>query len=323
MQAVYASSVSSQDPLAGLRVGPRPDPVPGPGWTMVRVHAAGLNHHDLWSLRGVGLREEQLPMTLGCDAAGVEVETGEPVIVHSVVASPDWSGDETLDPRRTIFSEEHQGTMAELVVVPRRNLVRKPDGLSFAEAACLPTSWLTAYRMLFVQGQVRPGQTVLVQGATGGVASAAIALARAAGCRVWATSRSAAKRAVALELGAHDAYETGHRLPNPVDVVVETVGAATWAHSVRSLRPGGTLVISGATSGANPPAILNRIFFLQLRVIGSTMGTRAELEELLAFLHSTGLRPTIDREVPLTEAREAFAAMASGELVGKAVLTVP
>ncbi|MEV8517205.1 zinc-binding dehydrogenase [Dactylosporangium sp. NPDC051484] len=322
MQAVYAASINPDQPLAGLVVGERPEPVLEAGWTMVRVKAAALNHHDLWSLRGVGLAAEQLPMTLGTDAAGVDVETGEAVIVHSVISSTDWRGDETLDPRRTLFSEKHQGTMAELVAVPRRNLVPKPEGLSYAEAACLPTAWLTAYRMLFVNGQARPGQTVLVQGATGGVASAAIALARAAGCRVWVTARTDAKRAVALDLGAHAAFATGTRLPEPVDLVVETVGEATWAHSVRSLRPGGTVVISGATTGANPPAILNRVFFLQLRIIGSTMGTRAELGELLTFLASTGLRPRIDREVPLADARGAFAAMEAGELVGKAVLTV-
>jgi NADPH:quinone reductase-like Zn-dependent oxidoreductase len=231
-------------------------------------------------------------------------------------------GDETLDPKRTIFSEKHPGTMAEYLVAPERNLVPKPASLSFAEAACLPTAWLTAYRMLFTNGDLKPGQTVLVQGGTGGVSSAAIALARAAGARVWATARTDAKCAAALDIGAHAAFASGERLPEPVDVVIETVGEATWAHSVRSLRPGGTIVISGATTGANPPAILNRIFFLQLRVHGSTMGTRAELGQLLTFLDSTGLRPRIDRLVPLEHARDAFAAMESGELIGKAVLTV-
>jgi NADPH:quinone reductase-like Zn-dependent oxidoreductase len=320
--AVSAVSIDHDDPLSGLVVGERPEPTPPPGWSLIAVKAAGLNHHDLWSLRGVGISADQLPMTLGCDAAGINVQTGEAVIVHSVVSSPDWTGDETLDPHRTIFSEKHPGTMAELMVAPQRNLVPKPDGLSFAEAACLPTAWLTAYRMLFVNGRAGPGQTVLVQGATGGVASASIALARAAGCRVWATARTEAKAGSALEFGAHASFLAGQRLPEPVDLVIETVGEATWAHSVRSLRPGGTIVISGATSGANPPAILNRIFFLQLRVIGSTMGTRTELQELLRFLDTTGLKPHVDRQVPISEAHEAFAAMQSGSLVGKAVLTV-
>ncbi|MFI5624014.1 zinc-binding dehydrogenase [Nocardioides sp. NPDC051685] len=323
MQAVYAKSIDPDDPLDGLVVGERPEPVPSAGWAVVEVKAAGLNHHDLWSLRGVGLKSEQLPMTLGCDAAGIDVETGDPVIVHSVVGSAGWTGDETLDPERTIFSERHQGTFAQYVAAPRRNLVRKPESLSFVEAACLPTAWLTAYRMLFTRGEVRPGQTVLVQGATGGVASAAIALARSSGCRVWVTARTESKLKAALDIGADAAFLTGERLPEPVDVVIETVGEATWAHSVRSLKPGGTVVISGATTGPNPPAVLNRIFFLQLKVIGSTMGTRAELGALLTLLDSTGLRPRVDREVPLSAAREAFEAMAAGELVGKAVLTLP
>ncbi len=188
MFAVYASSFSSDDPLAGLTLGERPAPRPPEGWTTVRVKAASLNHHDLWSLRGVGLREEALPMVLGCDAAGVD-EDGAEVIVHAVVSDPTWSGDETLDPRRSLLSEKHQGTFADEVVVPRRNVVPKPASLSFEEAACLPTAWLTAYRMLYTQGGLKAGDSVLVQGAGGGVATALIILARAGGLRVWATSR--------------------------------------------------------------------------------------------------------------------------------------
>ena len=319
MLAVYASAINPEDPLAGLEVGTVPDPSPQGGWKTVTVKAAALNHHDLWSLRGVGLREEALPMILGCDAAGLD-EDGNEVVVHGVVATPGWSGDETLDPKRTLFSELHQGTMAERVAVPRRNLLPKPAELSFAEAACLPTAWLTAYRMLFVNSGLRPGQTVLVQGATGGVASACIGLARAAGLRVWATARTEAKQATALELGAHQAFASGARLPERVDAVLETVGAATWSHSVKSLRPGGRIVISGATSGAMPPAELNRIFFLQLQVIGSTMGTRDELGQLISFLRLTGLRPRIDRTLPLERVAEGLAAMRDGNLVGKIVI---
>ncbi len=319
MLAAYAESMSSDDPLSGLTVGERPEPEPPEGWATVEVRAAALNHHDLWSLRGVGLAEERLPMILGCDAAGVD-EEGNEVIVHAVIASDDWHGDETLDPKRTLLSELHQGTLAERVTVPRRNLVPKPAELSFAEAACLPTAWLTAYRMLFVKAALRPGQTVLVQGASGGVATAATVLAAHAGARVWVTSRDEAKRERALELGADDAFESGARLPERVHAVVETVGEATWAHSLRSLRPGGTLVVSGATSGGGPPAELQRVFFLQLRIEGSTMGTRDELVDLAAFCAQRGVRPVIDRELALSEAREGLAAMERGELVGKVVL---
>ncbi|MBS4752445.1 zinc-binding dehydrogenase [Nocardioides sp. zg-ZUI104] len=323
MFAVYADSFASSadDPLTGLVVGERPDPVAPEGWTTVTVKAASLNHHDLWSLRGVGLKQEALPMILGCDAAGYD-EDGNEVVVHAVVSDPGWAGDETLDPRRSLLSERHQGTFADKVVVPRRNVVPKPASLSFEEAACLPTAWLTAYRMLFVQGGLKAGDTVLVQGAGGGVATALIALARAGGLRVLATSRDQAKRDKALELGAHEVFESGARLPAKVDAVMETVGRATWSHSVRALRPGGKIVISGTTSGPKlDDAELTRIFFLQLSVIGSTMGTRGELAALVNLLDSTGLRPVIDRVLPMTEAREGFAAMAAGDVFGKVVFT--
>jgi NADPH:quinone reductase-like Zn-dependent oxidoreductase len=321
MFAVYASSQSADAPLDGLETGERPAPQVPDGWTTVEVRAAALNHHDVWSLRGVGLPEKALPMILGCDAAGID-EDGNEVVVHAVVSDPAWSGDETLDPKRSLLSERHQGTFAERVAVPRRNLVPKPPGLSFQEAACLPTAWLTAYRMLFTQSGLQPGNSVLVQGAGGGVATALMALGRAAGLRLYVTSRSEDKRARALELGAHEVFEPGARLPQRVDAVMETVGAATWSHSVKSLRPGGTLVVSGATSGDAPAAAeLTRIFFLQLKVHGSTMGTRAELQGLLDFLDVTGVRPLIDRVLPMADARDGFAAMADGDVVGKVIFT--
>jgi NADPH:quinone reductase-like Zn-dependent oxidoreductase len=318
--AAYVTKTNPEAPLDALEVGERPEPEPRDGWTVVTVRAASLNHHDLWSLRGVGLPDERLPMTLGCDAAGTD-EDGNEVLVHAVIGSEDWQGDETLDPKRSLLSEVHQGTLAERVLVPRRNLLPKPAGLSFEEATCLPTAWLTAYRMLFTQAALQPGQTVLVQGAGGGVATAAIALARHAGARVWATSRDEDKRARALELGAHEAFEAGARLPERVDCVMETVGEATWKHSMRALRPGGCIVVSGATSGANPPADLQRLFFLQLRVLGSTMGSLEELRRLVRLCETSGLRPEIDRTVPLADVREGLQAMASGDLVGKVVVT--
>jgi len=320
--AVYADSLDGDAPLNGLVVGDRPSPQPPDGWVPVTVRAASLNHHDLWSLRGVGLGADALPMTLGCDAAGVDAD-GNEVVVHAVVSDPSWRGDETLDPSRTLLSERYQGTFAETVVVPRRNLVPKPASLSFAEAACLPTAWLTAYRMLFTQSGVAPGDTVLVQGAGGGVSTAAISLAHAAGLRVYATSRTESKRRRAVELGADEVFEPGARLPQRVDAVLETVGAATWSHSLKSLRPGGTVVVSGATSGPNPEEVgLNRIFFLQLRVHGSTMGTRHELERLTGFLEVTGVRPVIDRTLALDQAREGFEGLLSGDVFGKIVLTL-
>ena len=320
MIAVYASSQSADDPLSALEVGERPAPEVPEGWARVRLRAASLNHHDVWSLRGVGLPADRLPMILGCDGAGVD-DDGNEVVVHAVVSDPQWRGDETLDPKRSLLSERHQGTLADEVVVPRRNLVPKPASLSFEQAACLPTSWLTAYRMLFTQSGLAPGSTVLVQGAGGGVATALVALGTAAGYRMWVTSRDEAKGARAVALGADEAFADGARLPERVDAVMETVGQATWSHSVKALKPGGTIVISGATSGDAPPAELTRVFFLQLRVVGSTMGTRDELARLIQLCVTTGVRPVIDRVLPLEQAREGFAAMIDGELFGKVVFT--
>ncbi|HEY8625925.1 MAG TPA: zinc-binding dehydrogenase [Solirubrobacteraceae bacterium] len=321
MFAVYASKIDPEDPLAGLSSDERPEPEAPEGWATVTVKAASLNHHDLWSLRGVGLSEDRLPMILGCDAAGVD-EDGNEVVVHAVISDESWRGDETLDPRRSLLSERHQGTFAERVAVPRRNLVPKAAELSFEQAACLPTSWLTAYRMLFTRGRVVPGQTILIQGASGGVATALTVLASAAGIRVWVTSRSEKKRAEALRLGAEQCFESGTRLPERVDAVMETVGEATWKHTIRSLKPGGTVVVSGATSGDAPPAELTRVFFLQLSVVGSTMGTRDELERLISFCLEKEIRPEIHATMPLKEAESGFAALLAGEQVGKIVFTL-
>jgi NADPH:quinone reductase-like Zn-dependent oxidoreductase len=316
--AAYAAAINRDDPLAGLEVGERPEPEVPDGWTTINVHSAALNHHDLWSLRGVGLSEDRLPMILGCDAAGTD-QDGNEVVVHSVITSDDWRGDETFDPRRSLLSERYQGALAQRVAVPRRNVLPKPAELSFEHAACLPTAWLTAYRMLFTRGRVTPGMTVLVQGATGGVATGLITLGGAAGVRVWVTSRSESKREAALKLGADQAFESGARLPERVDVVLETVGQATWGHSVRSLKPGGTLVVSGATSGDAPSAELSRVFFLQLSVVGSTMGTREELERLIRFCLEKDIRPAIHASMPLADARQGFQALLEGEVVGKIV----
>lgn len=319
MLAAYANAIDANDPVSGLAVADRPDPEPREGWTTVTVKAAALNHHDLWTLRGVGIRSDQLPMILGGDAAGID-EDGNEVVVHAVVTSPGWVGDDTLDPNRSLLSEVHDGTLAEKILVPRRNLVPKPSSLSFEEAACLPTAYLTAYRMLFVKLRLAPGSTVLIQGAGGGVSTAAILLAKTAGLRVWVVGRSATKREAALALGADQVFEPGARLPERVDAVIDNVGQATWAHSLKSLKPGGAIATCGATSGPNPPSDLNRVFFLQLQILGSTMGTRGELEQLLSLLDTTGLRPQIDSVLPLAETKAGLTKLASGTVQGKIVL---
>jgi NADPH:quinone reductase-like Zn-dependent oxidoreductase len=321
MFAVYAARIDADNPLNGLEGGERPEPEPPAGWVTVTVKAAALNHHDVFSLRGIGLPAERLPMILGCDAAGVDAD-GNEVVVHGVIGdAAAGGGDETLDPRRSLLSERHQGTFAEQVMVPRGNLVPKPAALSFEEAACLPTAYLTAYKMLFDKSGAAPGSTVLVQGASGGVATALVLLGRAAGYRVWVTGRTEAKRAAAVKLGADAAFESGARLPERVDVVMDSVGQATWSHSVRSLKPGGRIVTCGATSGDAPPAELTRIFFTQLSVVGSTMGNRDQLGRLVRFCEQTGVRPLIDRVLPLAQARDGFASMIDGAQNGKIVFT--
>jgi NADPH:quinone reductase-like Zn-dependent oxidoreductase len=320
MFAVYAARPDAADPLASLVVGEQPDPSPRPGWTAVRVAAASLNMHDVWTLRGVGISEDQFPMILGCDGAGT-LEDGTEVVIHSIVNAPDWRGDETLDPKRTLLTEKFPGTFADVVLVPAGNAVPKPPGLSMVHAAVMGTAWLTAYRMLFVKSGIRPGQRMLVQGASGGVSTALIQLGRAAGLTVWVTGRSDDKRALAERLGAHDTFATGERLPDRVDAVFETVGEATWKHSMRSVRPGGTVVCSGATSGSDPGAELQRLFFLQIRVEGSTMGTRHELADLLAFVQQAGIEPQVGQVLPMEKAAEGVAAMVAGDTSGKIVFT--
>ena len=321
MLAVSCVSQSTEDPLAGLEVGDLPAPEDRDGWVRVHVRAAALNHHDLWSLKGVGLAADRLPMILGCDGAGV-LDDGSEVVIHAVIGDPAaGDGDETMDPRRTLLSELHPGTLAEQVLVPARNVVPKPADMSWEQAAAVPTAWLTAYRMLTTRSGLQGPSTVLVQGAGGGVASAAIVLAKALGHTVFCTSREADKRERAVAAGADLAVEPGTRLPEKVDLVVETVGAATWEHSLRALRPGGRIVVSGATSGANPPADLNRVFFLQLSVIGSTMGTREELVDLLALMADRGISPMVSDVRPLSDARASFELLERGDVFGKLVLT--
>jgi NADPH:quinone reductase-like Zn-dependent oxidoreductase len=312
MRAAYASAVNADEPLTGLTIGDRPDPQPpADDWTTVEVRASALNHHDLWSLRGVGLPAERLPMILGCDAAGVD-DTGAEVVVHSVVADPS-------DPRGfSLLSERYQGALADRVTVPRANLIPKPANVSFVDAACLPTAWLTAYHMLVSRGRVAEVEAVLVQGAGGGVATAAVVLAVHLGKRVYATSRDPGKRERIAALGA-SAVESGARLPERVGLVIETVGAPTFDHSLKCAAPGGRIVVSGATAGNLATVDLRRIFAMQLEILGSSMGTAAELAALLALLEQ-GVRPVVDEVFAFSDVRSAFEKLASGEVFGKIVL---
>jgi NADPH:quinone reductase-like Zn-dependent oxidoreductase len=318
MLAATITGADPDDPLAALHVGEHPDPGAAEGWTVVDVRAAALNHHDVWSLRGVAPKQAPLPRVLGSDGAGID-GSGRDVILHALVNDPAWTGEEILDPRVSMLSDFHDGTLAERVAVPTRNLVPKPAGLSFEHAACLPTAWLTAYRMLFVLAGATDGSTVLVQGAGGGVATALTVLGHAAGVRVWVTSRTEGKRARAVELGADQAFEPGARLPERVDAVLETVGAATWAHSMKAVRPGGTIVVAGMTGGSDPPLDIQRLYLANLRILGTTMGSRDELEQLVRFCVDHDIQPPVHTVLPLAEARQGFHAMVAGELFGKVV----
>ena len=325
MKAVYASAVNHDDPLSVLAVGDQPEPQSRPFWSTVSVRAVTVNHHDVWSLQGVGLSAEQTPMILGTDAVGIldedipgkhGLKAGREVVLYTFVGT-DGAGVAPGE-RRTILSEKYPGTMAAKPAVPSANVFAKPSTLTEIEAAALGTSWLTAYSLLFDAAGVKPGDSVLIQGAGGGVSTAAIQLAQAAGLEVFVTSREADKRVKALKLGAHAAFEIGARLPSKVDAVIESVGAATWSHSMKSVRPGGTIAICGATTGDQPGAELTRLFFQDIRVQGSTMGSREDFARLLRFVERANLHPTIDSVFSgLDAAPEAFAKMIEGNVFGK------
>ena len=318
-----ATGIDEADPLSMLTLRDDwPDPVPPEDHSIVRVGATSINMHDLWSMRGIGVRADQFPMVLGCDIAGWD-QHGNEVVVSGSFGSPDAGrGDESFDPHRALVSERFPGAFADYTIVPNRNIVPKPACLTMTEAGCITVAWTTAFRMLFTRGCAEPGETVLIQGAGGGVATAAAALARAAGLRVIVTSRSPAKREKAMQLGAHLAVETGTRLSEPVDLVIETVGEATWKHSLRSVRPGGRIIVSGATTGSDPSADLARVFYRQISIVGVSGASRVETEQLLRFMAAADLHPVIDSIFPLTDIHVAFERAQLPDLYGKVIVRV-
>jgi len=321
MLAAFVETPNFDDPLSALMVGEMPEPWADEDSVKVTVQAASLNRHDLWTLRGVTQHPPlPLPMILGCDGAGL-LDDGSPVIIYPGIGFPDWHAEETLDERFHVLSELHPGAMAEYIVVPRRCVFPRPAELSAAEAAALGTAWLTAYKMLFVRSGMRPGQRMLVQGASGGVSTALIQLGRAAGMEIWVTGQSERSRALAAELGAHRTFKSGEVLPEPVEAVFETVGEATWSHSLSSVRRGGTVVVAGRTSGKSPKAGLRNIFVNQLTIQGSVLGSLDDMQDLVRFVVHTGIRPKIGSVLPLSQAREGFRAMWEGQSQGKTVFT--
>jgi NADPH:quinone reductase-like Zn-dependent oxidoreductase len=323
MRAVVAMRANADDPLSVLELREAwPTPEPAPGQVRIRVAASTVNVHDLWTMRGVGVAPNAFPKILGCDIVGWD-SNGREVMVTGAFADPDaGGGDETFDPKRSLISEDLPGSFCEYTIAPARNVIPKPAWLDMHQAACLNVAWSTTYRVLFTRADARPGERVLIQGAGGGVSSAAISLARGAGLYVIVTSRSEVKRRRALELGAHEAVATGERLAEPVDLVVETVGAATWQHSLRSVRPGGRIVTAGATTGSDIPLDLPRIFYRQVSIIGSTSATRTETLRMLRFMHAANLRPVIDSVFPLERIHDAFRRSQAPDLFGNVVIEI-
>jgi NADPH:quinone reductase-like Zn-dependent oxidoreductase len=322
MFAIYASTANPDDPLASLVLGEQPEPDVPEGWLRVKVSHASLNRHDLFTLRGISAHPEGIafPMILGNDGAGT-LEDGTPVVLYPVLGSADWRDDETLDPHWHIFSELVPGTFADYVAVPKRNALPLPRGMSALHASVLGTAWLTAYRALFTKAGLQPGQTLLVQGSSGGMATALIQLGRAAGYEVWSTSRSEEGRALAGRLGAHRTFRANEPLPHRVQAVVDNVGPACWAHSIASVARGGTIVITGVTTGLEVALPLLPLLSEQITVCGSIMGTLQDMKDLMSFLIGAAITPEIGQVLPMDQAEAAFRAMVEGRARGKTVFT--
>lgn len=317
------------DSPGDYREGDIPDPPVGPGDVAVRPVASALNHMDLWMTRGQP--RPHLPHVPGCDVAGVVeavadgvagVAPGDEVVVNPAVSPVEavvaLGVDSPLGAGFQIVGEQRWGGHADRVVVPARNVVPRPAGRSWEECAAYPLATLTAWRMLR-RARVTAGESVLIVGIGGGVSAAALALALRLGATVYATSRDEAKRRRAVEAGAADAFDSGADWPVRVDVVVESVGPATWERSVRALRPGGRLVVCGGTSGQSVELNLPRLFFKQIEIIGSTMGSYPEFARVTDLV-ATGLPVQVDEVVDRADYPAALARLARGEQLGKIVL---
>jgi NADPH:quinone reductase-like Zn-dependent oxidoreductase len=321
MESVWASRGSLTDPISSIRAGRRRIPVAPEGWVKIKMLAASLNQHDIFTLKGIGIVPLKFPLIMGCEGVG-ELESGEKVMIYPVINKEGHHGDETLDPTRNVPSELVQGTLAEYTIMPKANVFPLPEGMDPEVGAVLGCAWLVAYRSLFTKSGLRAGQTMLVQGASGGVATALIQMGAAAGMRVWVAGRDDKKRGIASRLGAEKTFASGEMLPEQVDAVFDMAGAATWEHSVKSVKMGGTIVICGGHSGMDPPAGLMRIFVDQINVKGVYLGTLQELKDLVAFVKAKNIKPEIAEILPLGRAPEGLKKLASGETSGKIVITL-
>jgi NADPH:quinone reductase-like Zn-dependent oxidoreductase len=320
-----------------------PDPQPGPGEVTVRVRAAALNHLDLWTLSGALKISHEFPYVLGADAAGEIAATGEgvrglqpgtKVVVNPAISCGECefcrAGEQSLCTRFAMLGEHLPGTFAELVRVPAGNVFPMPAHLSFAEAAALGVTFVTAYRALFTRGRLRPGEWVLITGIGGGLAQAALQLARTVAGRIIVTSSADEKLAGAQELGAdagvnyanEDVGKAVRRLTakRGVDLAADSAGGEALDGALRALRKGGRLVVAGATAGARAEIDVRRVFWNQLEIIGSTMGSDHDMSDMLRIVAGASLHPVVDRTFPLEEARDALALLEAGEHFGKVVL---
>ena len=304
-----------------LRYEEAPDPEPGADDVLVELRAASLNHLDVWIRKG--LPSVPKPRILGADGAGVIAGTDERVVINPGIER---------DGKIIVVGEHSDGTHAELIAVPRTQVYPIPDGLTFEEAAAFPLVFETAYRMLATRAQLAADEWVLIWGIGGGVATAALAIAKALGASVIVTSSSDAKLARAQELGAdatvnHGTDDVVARVKDVTGggahVVVDDVGEATWSKSLNAARADGRICVCGATTGPNPPANLHRIWWKQLTILGSTMGTRADFEAAYDLVASGRAKPVVDEVFPLADAAAAHERMERGEQLGKIVLRIP
>ena len=310
-----------------LRYEDVPDPVPGPGQVLIELRAASLNHLDIWIRKG--LPSVPKPRILGADGAGVVVSGDGFAPGDRVVINP---GHDLGNGKISVVGEHSDGTHAELIAVPRSQVYALPDGIDFEAAAAFPLVFETAYRMLATKAQLQENEWVLVWGIGGGVSTATLAIAKALGARVIVTSSSQDKLAPARELGADATFnhETDDVVAAVKDVsgggahvVVDNVGEATWKRSLDAARANGRICVCGATSGPNPPANLHRIWWKQLTVFGSTMGSQADFEAAYELVKSGRAAPVVDAVFPLAEAAAAHERLEAGNQLGKIILRIP
>lgn len=331
--------------LDRLQIIEAPRPEPGPGEVLIEVRAVALNHLDLWVLQGLPGLQLEMPHIGGSDIAGVIAEVGDGVtgisVGQRVVVNPtlscgtcEWCrrGEDSLCDEFGVIGEHTRGGMAEYVAVPARNVMLFPQATPFPDAAAAPLVFLTAWRALITRGKLRPGEDVLILGASGGVATAAIQIAKLAGARVFAVTSSSERMEKARALGAdwvvdrtqenwsNAVYQATNR--RGVDLVLENVGAATWFDSLRSARKNGRIVTYGATTGPRPRTDIRYIFWKQLQIIGTTMSSHQEFVDVMNLVWQGKLKPVVDRVLPLEEVREAYRVLKAGEQFGKVVLEV-